>query len=109
MRAENDVGRPSPPRRSHLWGFALAWTAFAVYGSLVPLTYQAVALDDAIERFSHLPPLWFGIGTRADWVANILLFIPLTFLWLGALACDRKRPAQAAAAALVVPAAIAAS
>jgi glycopeptide antibiotics resistance protein len=109
MHPEHRVVLLPPPRRSHLWLFALAWTTFAVYGSLVPLQYQAVSFADALERFRHLPPLWFGIGTRADWVANILLFIPLTFLWLGALACDRKGTAQAVAAALVLPAAIAGS
>lgn len=83
--------------------WALLWMAFVIYGSLVPLVYRPVPLTEAIERFTHLPPLWFGLGTRADWVANILLFIPLTFLWMGALTVDRSRRAEALAAALIVP------
>lgn len=82
---------------------ALAWTAFAIYGSLVPLAYRPVAWEDAVDRFRNLPPLWVGIGTRADWVANILLFIPLSFLWLGAAACDRGRLARVVAAVAVMP------
>ena len=105
-----DIDRLSPrPGRSHFALFAVAWTVFAVYGSLVPLHYQPTAFSDALQRFENLPPLWFGIGTRADWVANILLFIPLTFLWMGALACDRGPVARAAAGLAVVPLAAAAS
>jgi glycopeptide antibiotics resistance protein len=69
-----------------------------VYGSLVPLLYHPVEWADAVEKFRNLPPLWTGMGTRADWVANILLFIPLTFLWMGALTCDRGRIAKTLAA-----------
>ncbi|MCC7009131.1 MAG: VanZ family protein [Acidobacteria bacterium] len=94
---------PPAPRRHHLALAALAWTAFAVYGSLVPLEYRPTAWDDAVARFRSLPPLWVGIGTRADWVANILLFIPLTFLWLGTVACDRGRMARLAGALVVLP------
>src|SRR4029453_18939850 len=97
------MSRELPPRRSHLALMALGWTVFAVYGSLVPLKYQVVDFADAVERFRNLPPLWFGMGTRADWVANILLFIPLTFLWMGALACDRGWASRLAAALLLVP------
>jgi glycopeptide antibiotics resistance protein len=78
-----------------------------VYGSLVPLQFQSIDLVDALDRFRNMPPLWFGLGTRADWVANILLFIPLTFLWMGALSCDRPPAARFAAALLIVPAAAA--
>ena len=79
------------PRRGHLLVLACAWTIFAVYGSLVPLRYRHVELSVAIEQFRNLPPLWVGMGTRADWVANILLFVPLTFFWMGAICCDRGR------------------
>lgn len=100
---------PPVPSASHLALMALGWTVFVVYGSLVPLKYHAVELAVALEQFRNLPPLWFGMGTRADWVANILLFIPLTFLWMGALTCDRGRAARIAAALLLVPAGAAAA
>src|SRR5207244_2953817 len=95
--------------RRHYALWALAWTAFVVYGSLVPLQHRSISLDDAIERFRHLPPLWFGMGSRADWVANILLFVPLAFGWMGALACDRRWLGRVAAALFVLPASIAAA
>ena len=37
--------------------------------------------DQAITRFKDIPFLDLGIGSRADWVANLLLFIPLSLLW----------------------------
>lgn len=97
------------PTRKQLVGWALLWTVFVVYGSLVPLTYRPVPLDQAIEHFTHLPPLWFGLGTRADWVANILLFIPLSFLWMAALTVDKSRATELLAAAVILPAGVAAA
>ncbi|MCS4307429.1 glycopeptide antibiotics resistance protein [Rheinheimera pacifica] len=58
----------------------LLYLAFIIYGSLVPLHYVALPFDEAVEQFWHIPYLQLGIRSRADWVANILLFIPLAFL-----------------------------
>jgi glycopeptide antibiotics resistance protein len=62
---------------------ALAYLFFVIYGSLVPLDYQPLPFDEALRRFGRIRYLDLGIGSRADWVANILLFIPLCFLWTG--------------------------
>lgn len=59
--------------------------AFVIYGSLVPLDYTEIPRELAWQRFSQIPYLSLGIGSRADWVANILLFIPLAFLCLASL------------------------
>ena len=61
------------------WLFVL-YVLFVVYGSLVPLTYVDRPLVDAVQAFKNIPFLDLGIGSRADWVANLLLFIPMTFL-----------------------------
>jgi glycopeptide antibiotics resistance protein len=71
--------------RTQLLWVALAYTAFVVYGSLVPLDFRSLPWQEALARFQNLPWLTLGIEARADWVANILLFIPLAFLWLGVL------------------------
>lgn len=71
--------------RLRLLALAVAYLIFVVYGSLVPLEYRALPLDEALSRFSSIPYLDLGIGSRADWVANLLLFIPLAFLWLAVL------------------------
>ena len=56
------------------------YLAFIIYGSLVPLHYVALPFNEAVERFWQIPYLQLGIRSRADWVANILLFIPFAFL-----------------------------
>jgi glycopeptide antibiotics resistance protein len=50
---------------------------------LVPLKFRYVSTEQAWERFRHIPFLSLGIEHRSDLVANLLLFIPLTFLAMG--------------------------
>lgn len=59
----------------------LVYTIFVIYGSLVPLDFIYRPWNEALATFQNIRFLNLGIGSRADWVANILLFIPLTFLW----------------------------
>ncbi len=92
---------------THLWWGGLLYLAFVVYGSLVPLDFRAMPLDQAIAQFKEVPFLSLGIGSRADWVANLLLFIPLTFLWTGALAHGRGLMAGILASLLVLTSAVA--
>ena len=61
------------------------YLVFVVYGSLVPLDFTPLPLDEAIERFRRIRFLNLGIGSRADWVANGLLMIPLAFLLCGSI------------------------
>ena len=58
----------------------LLYLLFVIYGSLVPLRFVDRGWANAIEAFWNIPFLDLGIDSRADWVANFLLFIPLTFL-----------------------------
>ncbi|MCR5866242.1 VanZ family protein [Aquincola sp. J276] len=58
----------------------LAYLAFVIYGSLVPLRLQPLPLDEALARFASTPMLNLGLASRADLVANLLLFMPLAFL-----------------------------
>jgi len=69
---------------------ALVYLVFVIYGSLVPLEFRPIPLDDALYSFKNIRYLNLGIGSRADWVANILLFIPLAFLWVGVLSVERN-------------------
>lgn len=66
------------------------YLGFVIYGSLVPLNYKHIPLHDALTTFSNIRYLDLKIGSRADWVANILLFIPLSFLLSGLLWQSRK-------------------
>lgn len=61
----------------------MVYLAFVIYGSLVPLDFRPIPNDVAWERIRQIRYLPLGIASRADWVANILLFIPLSFFWTG--------------------------
>jgi glycopeptide antibiotics resistance protein len=85
---------------------ASAYLAFVIYGSLVPLEFRAVPWGEAVARFREVPYLSLGIGSRADWVANLLLFIPLGFLWTGAVVFGRTKVAVLLGSLLVVALAV---
>lgn len=53
---------------------------FVIYGSLVPLKYEARSFDDAWAAFQHIPFLKLGIESRADWISNGVLYLPVGFL-----------------------------
>ncbi|HEX7972759.1 MAG TPA: VanZ family protein [Thiobacillus sp.] len=103
------MSRSENSPRSLLWLAALVYTAFVIYGSLVPLKFHALPWDEAVARFGAIPFLHLGIGSRADWVANLLLFIPLTFLWMGVLSAGGQRQRAVLATLALIPAAIALS
>ena len=69
-----------PSSRSVLVWVFLLYLIFVIYGSLVPLQYVDRSWGDAVRAFQRIPFLSVGIDSRADWVANLLLFIPLAFL-----------------------------
>lgn len=60
-----------------LW---LGYAAFVVYGSLVPLDFNPLALERAWREFRGMPFLNLGAGSRADWIANGVLYLPLGVL-----------------------------
>ena len=63
-----------------LWVAWLGWLVFVVYGSLVPLDFVAMPLDRALALFKNIPFLALGLESRADWVANGVLYAPLGLL-----------------------------
>lgn len=62
------------------FGLWLAYTFFVVYGSLLPFNFQPLSLDHALDGFRHMPFLRLGIESRADWVANGVLYVPIGLL-----------------------------
>lgn len=58
----------------------LAYAGFIVYGSLVPLDFHPMQLVEAWERFRAMPFLKLGVESRADWIANGVLYTPFGFL-----------------------------
>ncbi len=64
---------------------AFAYALFIVYGSLVPLDYRPMPSDQALDQFSRIPFLRLGVESRADWIANGVLYFPLGALLTVAL------------------------
>lgn len=71
-----------PPSAPSTWLLPLwmAWVGFVVYGSLVPLDFHPLPLDAAWQQLRQAPMLKLGIESRADWVANGVLYLPVGFL-----------------------------
>ncbi len=66
-------------KKSSYLVFSFAYSLFIIYGSLVPLEYRALPFEEALYNFKNIQYLNLGAGSRADWVANIVLYIPLGF------------------------------
>lgn len=71
---------------------AVIYGSFVVYGSLVPLEFHRRDLAEAWQAYLAMPFLNLGVGSRADWIANLLLYVPLAFLFQGALGGLSKSP-----------------
>jgi VanZ family protein len=69
----------SPPRAVRLL-CAAAYTALVIYGSLVPLEFEPLPIETAIDRFKHTQDFDIPIYGRADLVANLVLYVPVGLL-----------------------------
>lgn len=57
----------------------IGYGLFIVYGSLLPFEINDRTLEMAWAAFKKVPLLNLGVYSRADWIANILLYIPFSF------------------------------
>jgi VanZ family protein len=80
---------------------ACAYSGFVLYGSLVPLDPRTLSLNQAVTQFSAIPYLSIGAYGRADLIANVLLYIPLAFLWCARFSGPKGRQWMAAVLVLV--------
>src|ERR1700730_14144652 len=82
---------PDPKvKRWYAW-LALAYLVLAIYGSFVPFHFRWLPWEVAMERWRQVLLIGPQIQSRTDVAANVLLFIPLAFLWMGALCVNRSR------------------
>ncbi|MCI1191738.1 VanZ family protein [Calidifontimicrobium sp. SYSU G02091] len=101
--AAMNAGHVSPPARWPL-GAALAYTAFPVYGSLIPFRWTPQPIGDAAASFGALLRGPLTVASRADFAANVLLALPLALLWLAAVVAvlRLRRPWAVGLAAVAV-------
>jgi VanZ family protein len=84
-----DMPRDNWARRRAFGRFALLLLGLVAYGSLLPFHYNGLSLGEGLARFAAIPLLEFRAIGRADWVANILLYLPLGFALAGWLTVRR--------------------
>lgn len=72
-----------------------------VYGSLIPFDFQPHSIEQAWRIFLHAPWLEIGVRGRADWVANLLIYIPLAFLFCAVVTSLHANPAARVAGVLL--------
>ena len=63
----------------------MLYLLFVIYGSLVPLDFKYMPLNEALDQFRSLRYHNLGIDSSADWGTNFLLLIPLAFSWFAFL------------------------
>lgn len=74
----------------------------SVYGSLVPFEFVSKSLREVWQDILRLDFLNLRPDSPADWVANLLLFVPIGFLGLGVLRMDRRPAMLATMGAFIV-------
>jgi VanZ family protein len=101
---KGSVGADLDPRTSRpgrvYFILTLAYAAFIIYGSLVPLDFHTMPFSGAWDEFwQRMRPEEFShqFG-RSDFVANLLLGIPLAFFSMGFLTQENRRRGREIAA-----------
>jgi len=91
VNKKSDTGLPgNSSSRSFIMALAIANTLFVIYGSLVPLDFQQHSWQEAFESFRNIRYLHLGMESRADWVANGVLYVPVGFLTAALFARSRS-------------------
>lgn len=81
---------------------AAGYLLFITYGSLVPLDFKPQPLDTAWQAFLDIRYFALGLESRADWIANGVLYMPLGYLLCAGIGTLRRTaPAQLLLAATV--------
>ncbi|MFO1428934.1 MAG: VanZ family protein [Candidatus Competibacteraceae bacterium] len=77
--------RPAGKETARLLGIGLFCLGAIIYGSLIPFDFTPrFSLAEAWETFLKTPYFRIGAEGRADWVANLLIYIPPAFFLCGA-------------------------
>ncbi|CAN5851603.1 hypothetical protein BH23PLA1_BH23PLA1_21430 [soil metagenome] len=99
-----DLNRFRTPTAGHYTWVAHGLFLLTLYGSLIPFRYQAMPLEEALQRFQQIgyydPTL---AGARGDWVVNMVQYALLSFFYMAALCVDRRWYIGLLAAFLVIP------
>ncbi len=79
-RRNGNEGTPENRQDTARSWILFAYVLFVVYGSLVPLDFHALPRATAWDAFQHIRMYQLGIASRADWISNGVLYVPVGFL-----------------------------
>jgi glycopeptide antibiotics resistance protein len=96
---------PTVLTRRHYFWIAMACLAGVIYGSFVPFHFQWRPINEAVAEFLRIVSEPLTLESGSDYLANVLLFLPLTFLWMATLSVERSRLEAAVTGLLILPAA----
>lgn len=97
----------SPPGRIHFAFSAMVSTLIVALGLCLPLQLSLLSLKTAITSFRQIPFHQLTSYQPLEWCANVLLFVPLGFLWAGVFLLDRHGVLIKLIAVVLVTAALA--
>lgn len=69
--------------------FTAAFVCFVIYASLVPLKFSPLPWEQGVARFIEMMRAPIHMKWSADWISNILLFMPLGYGMMAAFHTDR--------------------
>jgi VanZ family protein len=81
---------------------AAAYSVLLVYGSLIPFEFRPLDSAAALRAFRDMPMIVIGLGGRADWLANGVVFVPLAVAWSAWASQRRGYRLDAVSAAAVI-------
>jgi len=64
---------------------AVISTLMITYGSLLPFEIRHKSFSQALDIFLNMKYYMLGVSSRADLVANAIIYIPASLLWMGSL------------------------
>lgn len=95
-RARAATGTPPPPPAPRSAWFvlllaSLLLSGFAAYASVVPFRWARIGRDEAWQRARDFADSSPAPISKSDFAANVLLFLPIAFVWQGTF-CPGRRP-----------------
>ncbi len=81
MTGDGDRGaRAGGLTRARVFALCVGCGLLLAYLSFIPFHYRALSFNEALRQFTRLPYLDLHADSRADWVANIGMYLPLGWL-----------------------------
>jgi len=88
---------------------ALVTTLFVIYGSFVPFVLRPHSFAEAVALFSDIRYLQLGAASRADLLANAIIYMPVSLFWMAVIAPEGRLKLRRAQVIIAIAALVALS